>query len=55
MVLVWWTTKGIDNNYLLLAVRIVLAAILYAVVMKLLKVKMMDECVRFIKGKKVKK
>ena len=49
MMLVWWTTKGIDNNYLLLAVRIVLAAILYAVVMKLLKVKMMEDCVKFIK------
>ncbi len=52
MVLVWWMTKGIDNNYLLLAVRIVLAAILYAVVMKLLKVKMMDECVKFLRGEK---
>ena len=52
MVLVWWTTKGIDNNYLLLAVRIVLAAILYAIVMKLLKVKMMDECVKFLRGEK---
>ena len=55
MMLVWWTTKSIDNNYLLLAVRIVLATILYAVVMKLLKVKMMEDCVKFIKGKKVKK
>jgi len=52
MVLVWWMTKGIDNNYLLLAVRIVLAAILYAVVMKLLKVKMMDECVKFLRGER---
>ena len=52
MVLVWWTTKGIDNNYLLLAVRIVLAAILYAIVMKLLKVKMMEDCVKFIRGKR---
>ena len=50
MVGIWWMTKGIDNNYLLLAVRIVLAAILYAVIMKLLKVKMMDECVEFIRG-----
>ena len=55
MMLVWWTTKSIDNNYLLLAVRIVLATILYAVVMKLLKVKMMEDCVKFIKGKKVKR
>lgn len=52
MMLVWWTTKGIDNNYLLLVVRIVLAAILYAIVMKLLKVKMMEECVEFIRGER---
>ena len=48
MVGIWYATASITNSYLLLFVRILLAVILYAVIMRLLKVKMMDECIKFI-------
>ena len=34
--------------YLLLTLRIVMAAVLYVGVMKLLRVKIMDECIKFL-------
>lgn len=46
---IWVITQGITNIYLLLFVRILLAILLYAAVMRLLKVKMMDDCVQFLK------
>lgn len=52
MVAIWFVTTGITNTYLLLFVRILLAVILYAVIMRLLKVKMMDDCIQFILKKK---
>ncbi len=51
---IWLITQGITNVYLLLLVRILLAALLYAAVMRLLKVKMMDDCIQFLKGKGIK-
>jgi len=41
-------TTGITNLLLLLLARVMLAALLYGGVMKLLRVKVMDECIRFI-------
>ncbi|MBQ9231181.1 MAG: lipopolysaccharide biosynthesis protein [Prevotella sp.] len=55
MVVIWFVTIGITNSYLLLFLRILLAVILYATIMRLLKVKMMDDCIQFLKGKRVKK
>lgn len=55
MVAIWFVTTGITNSYLLLSLRIILAVILYAAIMKLLKVKMMQDCVQFLKGKKVRR
>ena len=52
MVAIWYVTTGITNSYLLLFVRILLAVILYAAIMRLLKVKMMDDCIQFILKKK---
>ena len=48
---IWFITTGITNVYLLLVLRILLAVILYAAVMKLLRVKMMDDCIQFVKCK----
>ncbi|MBQ7420060.1 MAG: lipopolysaccharide biosynthesis protein [Prevotella sp.] len=52
MATIWFITTDMTNIYLLLSVRILLAVILYAVIMRLLKVKMMDECIQFILKKK---
>jgi hypothetical protein len=41
----------LSSVYLLLALRIVLAAVLYVGVMKLLRVKIMDECIKFLSKK----
>jgi hypothetical protein len=54
MAAVWYATTAIGNTYLLLLVRIVMAVVLYAAIMKLLRVKMMDDCIQFFKGKKIK-
>lgn len=54
MAVIGWLTGGISNSYLLLLVRIVLAVVLYAIIMKLLRVKMMDDCIQYLKGKKIK-
>lgn len=52
MVTTWYATSFISNIYLLLACRVLLAAGLYMLVMKMLKVKIMDECINFILKKK---
>ena len=49
MTATWILTSSISNVYLLLAVRVLIAAILYLVIMKLLKVKMLEECLGFLK------
>jgi O-antigen/teichoic acid export membrane protein len=54
MVGVWFITEAINNVYLLLVARVLLAALLYVVIMKLLKVQMMKECLEFLKVKRLK-
>jgi O-antigen/teichoic acid export membrane protein len=54
MAVIWFATASITNCYLLLFLRILLAVILYAATMRLLKVKMMEDCIQFIKRKNVK-
>ncbi len=51
MTLTWLATSFITNLAVLLIVRIVIAAALYFLVMKLLKVKMLEDCIRFLKAK----
>jgi O-antigen/teichoic acid export membrane protein len=53
MIACYYITLPIANLKLLLATRIVMAAIMYVAVMKILKVKMLDECINFIRKKKV--
>ena len=48
MLATWCLTSAISNIYLLLFTRIVTAMSLYALIMKLLKVKMLDDCLQFI-------
>ena len=48
MVASHFATMQISNIYLLLTLRIVMAAVLYVGVMKLLRVKIMDECIKFL-------
>lgn len=48
MLATWCLTSAISNIYLLLFTRIVTAMFLYALIMKLLKVKMLDDCLQFI-------
>lgn len=54
MVATWFLTAAVENVYLLLLLRVTVAAALYMLIMKLLKVKMLEECVDYIKSKKVK-
>lgn len=49
MAVTFWLTAGIGNRLLLLSVRVVLAAVLYVLIMKVARVKMLDECIAFIK------
>ena len=51
MLVSYVATTQITNVYLLLALRIVTATILYVGVMKLLRVKIMDECIKFLSKK----
>ena len=48
MVASHFATMQFDNVYLLLTLRIVMAAVLYVGIMKLLRVKIMDECIKFL-------
>ena len=48
MVLTGLLTTGVTNLYLLLLLRVAIAAAAYFAVMKLLRVKIMDECLKFI-------
>ncbi len=51
--LTWWLTKGIDNLWLLLLSRIVLAAILYGGIMWLSGAKIMRETIHYLFNKKI--
>ena len=51
MLVSYWITKGLDNIYFLLAVRFLLAALIYFCIMKMLKVKILDECINFVRQK----
>ena len=48
MVASHFATMQFDNVYLLLTLRMVMAAVLYVGIMKLLRVKIMDECIKFL-------
>ena len=51
MTITWFATYFIENQVVLLIVRIIMASVLYYVVMRLLRVKMLDECMAFLKAK----
>ncbi len=50
----WLVTLPVSNIYLLLVIRIVIAALLYALTMKLLKAKIYQECIDFVRSRKKK-
>ena len=50
----WLVTLPLSNIYLLLVIRIVIAALLYALTMKLLKAKIYQECIDFISSRNKK-
>ena len=51
MAATWWATQSINILALLLAARIVMAVVLYYVVMRLLRVKILEECIAFLRKK----
>ena len=51
MVATYFATMGIDNIYILLIARVLVAAALYVAAMKLTHAKVMEECITFIKMK----
>ena len=53
MAVTYFVTLPISNIYLLLVVRIIVAALLYALIMKLLKAKIFEECIEFIRSRKL--
>ena len=55
MSVTYFATKSIGNLYLLLLARVLMAAGLYYIVMRAARVKILDECIGFLKAKKVKK
>lgn len=55
MSVTYLATKPIGNLYLLLLARVLMAAGLYYLVMRVARVKILDECIGFLKGKKVKR
>lgn len=52
MVVIWLCTSGITQIYILFPLRIVLAVLFYITIMKLLKVTILEECLKFFKLKK---
>ena len=50
-----FVAQPIDNLWLLLLVRIIVAGVLYLGIMRLLNVAILKECLEFVKSKKVKK
>jgi len=53
MVVTYFVTKPITDLRLLLVVRAVVAAILYALTLKVLKARIFEECIEFIRSRKV--
>ena len=51
MIVTYYLTVSIANIYVLLMVRLLLAAAIYFVIMKVLKVRILDECIAFAKQK----
>ena len=51
MVVTHFCTMAISNLWLLLAARFVMAAMLYFIVMKICRAKILDECLQFLLGK----
>ncbi len=51
MALTGWATSGIGSLWLLLAVRVAMAALLYVAVMKVARVEILDECLKFLMKK----
>ena len=51
MVATYFATMGIDNIYILLIARVLVAAALYVAAMKLTHARVMEECITFIKMK----
>jgi len=54
MVFTYWATASITSLWLLLITRIALAATLYCIIMRVAKVKILDECMDFIFKKRVR-
>ena len=51
MALTGWATAGIGSLWLLLAARVAMAALLYVAVMKMARVEILDECLKFLMKK----
>ncbi|WP_315548371.1 lipopolysaccharide biosynthesis protein [Prevotella koreensis] len=51
MLLTGWTTASVGTLWLRLVLRIIISVSLYFALMKLLRVKMLDECMEFVKRK----
>ena len=52
MLITYFLTQSLQNIYLLLLTRLVISAAIYFCMMKVLKVKILDECIAFVKHKK---
>ena len=52
MVVTHFATRCIPNLALLLLSRIVIASLLYLAIMKIAKVEILNECLRFVRKKK---
>jgi hypothetical protein len=55
MAATWWATQSISLLALLLVTRIVMAGVLYYIVMRLFRVKILEECMTFIKERAKRK
>lgn len=55
MAAVWWATARIETLWLLLAARVAAGGGLYFCVLKVLRVKILDECLQFITKKKIRR
>lgn len=51
MLLTGWATSSVETLWLRLVLRMIISASLYFVLMKMLRVKILDECVAFVKRK----
>ncbi len=51
MIITYYLTRNIENLYILLGARILIAALLYFAVMKIARVKILDECLSFVYSK----